>query len=415
MSTENTANSFKALDGAALAGILGKANAAKKEREDAKSSSKGGGKFAPIGYPQEGTSKIRIFLDPASQLYRSVKTFTLTEPKFKRIIDPRFYVNATAPDGTVVPDEVIQKVWKMTKDIGWQNNAKYIALCYIQVLSADKVHEKFWQPGECYLMAANGKFEDALLAQLGALMEGCSEDMAASLNPLTDGWAWTMNVVKGSQGSVSLTPTVGVKSPALEELPEWYKPLADQYCSDGYSEEDIGHLFDQLQAIRDEKGLDEAETYDLTEEQLKAAEAAKQTPMEFAAALGNEKAVADLAAAEAAAKEAADKAPKLPDATKAKAEEEAKGKAEESKEPDANWGLTEAQLTAAKAMNKSPLEFAAEILNNEEAKVALAAQADGESKEEEKSDDETFGLSADQMAAADGAGIPYKDFAEMCK
>ncbi|QPB08574.1 hypothetical protein [Vibrio phage Va2] len=421
--SNDKADTFKALDGNMLAGILGKAAESKKKREDAKGSSKGGdGKFAPMGYPQEGTSKIRIFLDPTGKLYRAVKAFQVSEPKFKRIMDPRFFLDRTTPDGTVIPEAVIEKVWNMTKNIGWQNNSKYQALAYVQVISADKTHDKYWKPGECYLMAHNGKFEDALLAQLQALMEGCAEDMAASVNPLADGWAWTMNVVKGSQGSVSLTPTVGVKSPALEALPEWFKPLDDQYVEAKYSEEDMNILFDNLQRIRDEKGLDSEETYGLTEEQLEEAKEKSLSPMEFAAELGNEQAIADLAAA----KEESDKMPNVPEGagkSEGKPEGKAEEKAEEKPAGDApseanNWGLAEAQLTAAKAMNKTPAEFAAEVMNVAEAKAFLEAQASG--GEEEKSEEgdgehNNWGLTDDQVSAANAANIPLKDFAEMCK
>lgn len=426
--SNDKAEAFKALDGNMLAGILGKAATAKKEREAAKGSGKGGdGKFAPIGYPQEGTSKIRIFLDPAGQLYRAVKAFQVSEPKFKRIMDPRFFLDRTTPDGTVIPEEVIEKVWALTKNIGWQNNAKYNALAYIQVLSADKQHDKYWKPGECYLMAHNAKFEEALLNQLQALMEGCAEDMANSLNPLADGWAWTMNVVKGSQGSVSLTPTVGVKSPALEALPDWFKPLSEQFVEDKYSEEDINNLFDSLQRIRDEKGLDSEETYGLTEEQLEEAKEKSLSPMEFAAELGNEQAIADLAAAQ----KDAEGQPTPPPGSNQGEEGDKSGSAEgEKKEEESsnapseanNWGLNDAQVTAAKAMNKTPLEFAAEVMQVAEAQAFIKAQAaaetpaeeSGEEKSEE-GEDPNFGLTDEQVAAANAAGIPLKDFAEMCK
>ena len=373
MSDVNQADAFKTLDANMLAGILAKTTAGKKEREDARASKGGsGGGYVPTGYLQEGKSKIRIFMDPAGNLFRGVDVFTHTESR-KKVMDPRFWLKGVDPEGNVVPEAIIQKTWSLIKDLGWQDKNSYKCLCYVQVLETDKPHEKFWTAGNTYLLAANGKFEEALLQQLGALMEGCADDMADSLNPMKEGWAWTIQVVKGSQGTVTLTPTVGKKYPALAELPKGYKDLYQTFVGTTYNEEDVMSIFDQLQAIRDERGMDVKE--------------------------GEEK------------KPAESDGPILPK------KEETAGEGTGTAEVAGNkYGLTPEQLTAAKAMGKTDVEFAALVMGNEQAKADLAAAS--APKEEEKAADgehNQWGLNPEQVAAANAAQIPLEQFAKMMK
>lgn len=372
MSDVNQADAFKTLDAGMLAGILARTTAGKKEREDARASKGGGGGgYVPTGYLQEGKSKIRIFMDPVGNLFRGVDVFTLNESR-KKVMDPRFWIKGVDSEGNVVPEEIVQKTWSLIKGLTWQDKNSYKCLCYVQVLETDKPHEKFWTAGNTYLLAANGKFEEALLQQLGALMEGCADDMADSLNPMKEGWAWTIQVVKGSQGTVTLTPTVGKKFPALAELPKGYKDLYQTFVGTTYVEEDVLSLFDQLQAIRDEKGLDVKE--------------------------GEEKAPAE------------NNGPELPK------KEEGAGSSEGASSGN-KYGLTPEQLTAAKAMGKTDVEFAALVMGNEQAKADLAAAST--SKEEEKAAEDgehnQWGLTPEQVAAANAAQIPLEQFAKMMK
>lgn len=259
MSTVDPKQAFQSLGAEDLAGILAGAKQERKDREDSKGGGTGGGGYIPTGYPQAGVSKIRIFLDPERKLYRSVKTFKLSDPK-KRVMDPRFF-NGKDPSGTEVPKELTENIWKLTKGLTF-NNAKelspaYTVLAYVHLIETDKPDDKFWKPGTTYIMAGNGKFEEALLAQISSLSKGVPAQMANALNPTVDGWAFEMTLVKGQGGSVSLTPTIGIEYPGIELTPA-YKPLREQFVEDNLNLTDMTSLVDALKAKRIELDLDEA-------------------------------------------------------------------------------------------------------------------------------------------------------------
>lgn len=254
-----TGNPFESLDADAIAAIIG---GAKKERDDREAARSAGGNYIPTGYMQAGSSVIRIFLDPSRQLMRRVKTFKLANP-FRRVMDPRFFDGGPDGAGTVFDKEVIEQIWELNKGLGYENDgmySRYEVLCYIQLISSDKADDKYWKPGTLYLLAANGKFEDALIAQLASLAKNVPHEMARALNPLSDGWAFELNVVKGAQGSVQLTPTFAKDYPKIgDALPDNYLPLKEQYVSDVVKSEDVIAIIEALKASRIEVGLDEGE------------------------------------------------------------------------------------------------------------------------------------------------------------
>ena len=257
MSTTDPKLNFQSLGAEDLAGILAGAKQERKDREESKGGGGGGG-YIPTGYPQPGVSKIRIFLDPERKLYRSVKTFKLVDPK-KRVMDPRFF-NGKDPAGTEVPKELTENIWKLTKGITF-NNAKdlsgaYTVLAYIHLIETEKPDDKFWKPGTTYVMAGNGKFEEALLAQITSLSKGVPDQMANALNPTVEGWAFEMTLVKGQAGSVSLTPTIGITYPGIE-VTAAYKPLREQFVEENLNLTDMTSLVDAFKAKRIELGLDE--------------------------------------------------------------------------------------------------------------------------------------------------------------
>lgn len=256
----NPADAFQAFDVSALAGIIGNAQAQKDERETAAKAGTGGGAgWIPNAYPTEGNHTVRLFADPTGVMYRPFKAFTLSDP-FKRIMDPRFFKQADAtymaPDGTKIDQEVIEQVWDLTKGLGWQDNARYGVLVYLQVIATDNPSDR-WKAGELYCAVMNGKFEDAWLQQVAKLgaNPNVAQNIADGMNPTKPGWGWDMTIVKGSQGSVTLTPTIGNDYPAVE-IDSKYKPLETQYVASEYKADDMLRLFESLRAVRLEKGID---------------------------------------------------------------------------------------------------------------------------------------------------------------
>lgn len=256
MSEVNSAAlAFQALNADDIANILAGAKDERKAREESKGGGSGG--YIPFGYPQPGVSKIRVFLDPERKLYRPVKTFKL--PSKKKVMDPRFF-NGKDPAGTEVPKELTEQIWSLQKGLNFNNagglTPGYQVLCYIHLIEAENKDEKFWKPGTTYVGVMNGKFEEALLAQISSLSKGAGAEMAKSLNPLSEGWAFDMTLVKGSQGSVSLTPTVGISYPGIT-ITAAYKPLREQFVEENLNMTDMTALVDALKEKRVELELDE--------------------------------------------------------------------------------------------------------------------------------------------------------------
>jgi hypothetical protein len=367
--SEVIANPFENLDADMIASIIG---GAKKERDDREAARSAGGNYIPTGYMAPGSSLIRIFLDPTRKLMRRVKTFKLSAP-FRRVMDPRFFDGGPDGAGTVFEKDVIEQIWELSKGLGFDNDgmySRYEVLVYIQLISADKADDKYWKPGTTYLLAANGKFEDALIMQLASLAKNVPAEMAKALNPLSDGWAFEMNVVKGAQGSVQLTPTFGKDYPKLgEALPENYLPLAEQYVSDVVKSEDLIGIIEALKASRIETGLDTGE-------------------------------------------DDGDKAPKAPGA-EGKADPDAAGSSENPKGDAASSPAAD----APKSDEPTAAQLAIEAAQRESAAANLKAATDASLVKSDEANDvgaeETYGLTPEQQTAAKAAGMTFKKFADI--
>ncbi len=372
MTTPNF-NAFQALNPDMLMNIVKQAEEQKEEREAAGQSG-GFVEGIPLAYLPAGKHKMRIFADPNLQMYRMVRYFTVYDP-FKRIMDPRFYKQTDGtyktPDGTVIDNEIIERIWDLTSDLDYGYLSRTSCLFYGLLIDTDSPSD-YWQKGNLYLVQGNTKFEAAWMAQMASLSQNpeIAGHISNSLNPTVPGWGWELIVVGGAQGSVGITPTFMQNQPAAE-IDDKYIPLADQVVKDGFSMEDFKRIEDHLLAARAESGLDDegAPTDPSDPDAGNAPEdnAGAGTTIDGAAGAGTTVVDAGTAGQDNSGRDALAAAMGGTQTATGEAStgqvlnQDAKTDATDTKEPtDAveTYGLTEAQITAAKAANMDLKAFA---------------------------------------------------------
>lgn len=233
-------DAFKSLDPSIFEKMVDQAESEKVTRESTKGSGFADG--IPEAFLPAGKHTLRIFADPNLQMYRMVRFFTVKDP-YKRIMDPRFYkqTDGTYKCGeTVIPQECIERLWELGSDLDYSHGSRTSAVFYGMVIDTDSPSE-YWEKGKLYVIKGPGRFEDAWMAQMASMRSNpeVAPHIAKSLNPTVPGWGWSITVVKGAQGSVSMTPTFMKDYPAAEIEEGTYLPLKDLVVKDGFSMEDL--------------------------------------------------------------------------------------------------------------------------------------------------------------------------------
>ena len=238
-----------------------------------------GGNWKTIAYPQAGNSIIRFFMDSTGKIQRPFRAFTLRDP-FIRVMDPRFFPKVDGKrvdmNGKEIPENVISEITRLTKDVPWNSGvvSRFGVLMYGSVYSTDAPKEKSWEAAkngtspEIVLMVGNGKIEEAVEAQLVTSVNNSNilGDIRTSLDPFSDGWAWNMALVGGTQGSCGLSLTYQQNYPApVPPTEDDYLPLDEQFVSNEYVPEDVERVIERLVQFRLENGLDDIDESSITD------------------------------------------------------------------------------------------------------------------------------------------------------
>lgn len=386
-------DAFKSLDPSIFEKMVDQAESEKVTRESTKGSGFADG--IPEAFLPAGKHTLRIFADPNLQMYRMVRFFTVKDP-YKRIMDPRFYkqTDGTYKCGeTVIPQECIERLWELGSDLDYSHGSRTSAVFYGMVIDTDSPSE-YWEKGKLYVIKGPGRFEDAWMAQMASMRSNpeVAPHIAKSLNPTVPGWGWSITVVKGAQGSVSMTPTFMKDYPAAEIEEGTYLPLKDLVVKDGFSMEDFGRLETCLLACRIEDGLDEEDASAVPAEGDSAAAAAAEGKEESKTEAKTDEVKVDAKVDDSSSRDA------LASALSGGKAEAVEDKKEEVKAAEAEdlCGLSPEQAVAAKAAGMSYEKFAEVI---------------GLKKPEPEED--LCGLTKEQAVAAKAAGMSYEDFAKI--
>jgi glutaredoxin len=242
------------------------------DESKAKSGGDGGAKnFTNTSYLQEGTHKIRPFVDPQQNLFRQVvyhkgrpKTLCPDDLNKKNSKNPNWAKQVQAMDpsyaeqkdeaGNVIRAGLTElpacEICKAAKEINsWKSGLglKIDHLMYAnfyetsvsgdqaKYLKADK------QNGVPYVIVGNKKMKDHINQMIETFSTDAQDYVLGMLNPTLNGGIISMSVTRGNQGSVGVTAIPGAMKPALfdeSSLPEWFRPLTQVFIGTEFKKAD---------------------------------------------------------------------------------------------------------------------------------------------------------------------------------
>jgi hypothetical protein len=185
----------------------------------------------PVGFPPQGQHVIRWFVDPEGEYRREVKVHHVGSrlrthcPDFLRSQHPQ----ADYPTCAICRLARQRHAWKL--------EAKFIYMHYGLLLETDNV-QKYWQPGQSYVIAGRLPLKRALDGLVQILLDKKTEAVEALFNPHIPGYATRVSVRQGTQGSpVTIRPLFNKLLPPME-LGDWYIPLAEYWLPEACSLDD---------------------------------------------------------------------------------------------------------------------------------------------------------------------------------
>lgn len=223
-----------------------------KAKEQKAASASKGSNGPRIAFLPEGRHKIRFFLDPSEQMYREVRTYKTEKG---RVMDPNFWRQAGVdPKGVEIPDN---NMYDILDELGnWRLNPRFEVIAYGHLYNTDSKSD-YWEPGNTYLIVGNGKMRDALLSFMQDLVEDSPEYLMSSINHNLAGNASNVTVVKGQQGSVTITPTMSNPEDPISIEGE-LKPLTESYVADFYEPEKWKLVVEEYTKLLEEKRAEDA-------------------------------------------------------------------------------------------------------------------------------------------------------------
>lgn len=196
------------------------------------------GDYANLAYMPEGTHKIRWFFDPEGEIKRLA---VIHMQSGKRCLCPQWLIDHGIPiigekDGK--PTESFDypecEICDLSGELDeWRIGQRWTNIAYGYLFHTN-VPSDYWQPGNAYAILGNNKMGNAIINSLEALVEDSEEWLMQMLNPQIAGGLTTVQYVKGSQGSCSITPIVGKTIDPIE-LGDWWKPLNEVYVNANFS------------------------------------------------------------------------------------------------------------------------------------------------------------------------------------
>lgn len=197
-------------------------NAVRKTIEKNKNESKTSG--PSIGFLPEGDHKIRWLFDPEGEIYREV----VCHRGGKRWI--------LCPDWLAEKDSENEypvcgfcKLAEERDD--WKIKRRFNYLAYGHVVETKNVSE-YWDADTTYVIIGNTRLKRSLVEMLETLADDSEEYLLTMLTPIMSGPFTNVQVTKGSQGSVNITPTVSAKKcPPMKFEEDEYQPLSKCWVS----------------------------------------------------------------------------------------------------------------------------------------------------------------------------------------
>jgi hypothetical protein len=187
-----------------------------------KESTRGGALFSPHGGPPiahlpEGPHIIRWLFGPRGEIWRDLE---LHQIKHLLTLCPD-REQATNPTGDYPSSCEICALATQRND--WRLQRRRHVLIYGYVGHTTQ-KSQFWLPRKTYVINGPPRLRVSLIALLKEWIVQQPEDMLAMLTPHVAGPATSVDVKKGRQGSITMTPYTDESFPPIS-LGDWYIPL----------------------------------------------------------------------------------------------------------------------------------------------------------------------------------------------
>ena len=219
-------------------------NKAKQETEG-----KSNNGFAPrtnLFWQTNGTHKVRIFHDPAGELFAHFLFHKLGKDKtvcpnvLKRKDKVKY---ATLPDCEICAlNESIDNHWKA--GLGIKSNYVF----YIKIYESSDGSD-FWKVGEFGAAIMKKKFKDSVINFLSALAKENADSVVGLLNPKAKTYPLSISISGGQQGSVNVSASPFSTLDPIE-LDDTYVKLTDiKYFPQEYDEEAYNKVVESAREI----------------------------------------------------------------------------------------------------------------------------------------------------------------------
>lgn len=206
-----------------------------------------GGDFTPATFLPEGNHKLRFFVDPEGELIRKV----LLHGSMK---DNTFCPNILRQEGEEDIPEDLPKECEICKECehikGWKDNPKLSQrnMVYAYLHSTDSKSD-YWVPGNWYAVISRGpRLRNALLSFVDNMIKDAAEYVLAMLDPQKEGWMVSVEVVRGTQGRVSMSFVPG-RTVGPIELNDTYRPLREVYYTE-FNKTAYDNLLEKARSLR---------------------------------------------------------------------------------------------------------------------------------------------------------------------
>lgn len=199
-----------------------------KSKEESAKRSNNDSSGARIAFLPEGKHKIRLFFDTTGELYRTAVTHKGPEGQ---VLCPDYL--SEKDSSREYPECVFCRAAEEQDD--WRLNRRFNIMTFGQLIQTDSPGD-YWEAGNVYCIVGNTKYRKAIDSFLSSLFEDSSEYLMTLFDPQINGGYLSIDVTKGTQGSIAITVIPGKSAEAIP-TEDWWKPLSEVWISPTFNDE----------------------------------------------------------------------------------------------------------------------------------------------------------------------------------
>lgn len=236
-----------------------------KSKEESAKRSNNESSGARIAFLPEGKHKIRLFFDTTGELYRTAVTHKGPEGQ---VLCPDYL--SEKDSSREYPECAFCRAAEEQDD--WRLNRRFNIMTFGQLIQTDSPGD-YWEAGNVYCIVGNTKYRKAIDSFLSSLFEDSSEYLMTLFDPQINGGYLSIDVTKGTQGSIAITVIPGKSAEAIP-TEDWWKPLSEVWISPNFNDEKYAS---NAEAFLKENGNSSSEAQPEAQPEGQAQEASQET------------------------------------------------------------------------------------------------------------------------------------------